>query len=260
MLMKKLFKNWAVLPVAVLTFALIVSCDEDDPAPIVPTAAFSYDNSDFTVTFTNESENAVSFSWDFGDDSGTSTDVSPEYTYDAYGTYPVTLTVTSEEGETDETTVNVEVVDKCDIWDGSQTDNLLIGGGFEECDDKYWTTYKVGEPQHTKFEFGYVDYNPSAGTDGALYIYPDNDDTDENEATLFWQKVTGLDAGNYSLDALIKLKGENQADPTSGMTDYWFQLYVGTTEPTDGSDYADGQVSGWFYGAWTGWAYENSSN
>ncbi|HCX24974.1 MAG: hypothetical protein CMB80_20260 [Flammeovirgaceae bacterium] len=40
----------------------------------------------------------VTYSWDFGDLSGTSTEVSPKYTYTSTGTYSVELTVTSVDG------------------------------------------------------------------------------------------------------------------------------------------------------------------
>ncbi len=47
-----------------------------------------------TAVFTNQSSNAVSYSWDFGDASGTNNTANPSHTYAANGTYTVTLTVT----------------------------------------------------------------------------------------------------------------------------------------------------------------------
>jgi PKD repeat protein len=49
------------------------------------------------VTFTDSSKNAKTYLWDFGD-GNTSTDPSPEHTYDKDGTYEVTLTVTGDGG------------------------------------------------------------------------------------------------------------------------------------------------------------------
>lgn len=68
------------------------------PGTIAPAiAAFDYTNADLSVTFNNTSSNAVSYTWDFGDETTTedvSTDANPSYTYPALGTYTVTLTAT----------------------------------------------------------------------------------------------------------------------------------------------------------------------
>ena len=50
-----------------------------------------------TVTFTNTSQNATSYLWDFGD-GDTSTAVNPSHQYAAPGNYPVTLIVTGANG------------------------------------------------------------------------------------------------------------------------------------------------------------------
>ena len=60
-----------------------------------------------SVQFTNLSENAVSFNWDFGD-GGTSTEQNPVYTYFVAGNYTVNLTVSNENGtDTELATINV---------------------------------------------------------------------------------------------------------------------------------------------------------
>ncbi len=54
--------------------------------------------SDLEAVFTNNSTNATSYSWDFGDGSGTSSIENPTYTYAFKGQYNVTLTATSSVG------------------------------------------------------------------------------------------------------------------------------------------------------------------
>jgi PKD repeat protein len=65
-----------------------------------------------TVNFTDQSTGATSWSWSFGD-GGTSTQQNPAYTYNAAGTYTVTLTATNACGSDDEITVDYITVDPC---------------------------------------------------------------------------------------------------------------------------------------------------
>jgi len=54
--------------------------------------------------------NIVSYLWDFGD-GNTSTQANPEHTYASANTYIVTLTVTDNEGATDQVSTNAEITD-----------------------------------------------------------------------------------------------------------------------------------------------------
>ena len=54
-------------------------------------AMFTCNRDSLEVTMTNLSENADSYMWDFGDESGTSQEMSPVYMYAEEGTYTVTL-------------------------------------------------------------------------------------------------------------------------------------------------------------------------
>ena len=64
----------------------------------VPSASFVGVNNMLTVTFTNNSMEADSFMWDFGD-GNTSSDISPIHTYATEGDYTVTLTATNSCGD-----------------------------------------------------------------------------------------------------------------------------------------------------------------
>ncbi len=74
------------------------------PGTIAPAiASFDYTNTDLMVMFSNTSSNAVSYSWDFGDETTTedvSTEANPTYTYPALGMYTVTLVATGVLRET----------------------------------------------------------------------------------------------------------------------------------------------------------------
>ncbi|MBR9923001.1 MAG: PKD domain-containing protein [Bacteroidetes bacterium] len=69
----------------------------------LPVADFSTSISDLTVDITNNTSNADSFSWDFGDGVGTSAESDPGYTYTEDGTYTITLTATNDCGSVTET-------------------------------------------------------------------------------------------------------------------------------------------------------------
>ncbi len=78
-----------------------------------PVANFSYTTSFLTANFTDTSTDSngtiASRNWDFGDGT-TSTATNPSKTYGAGGTYPVTLTVTNNAGQSSQTTQQVTVV------------------------------------------------------------------------------------------------------------------------------------------------------
>lgn len=81
---------------------------------VLPTADFSYipNANDFTtIEFKNLSFESTKYLWDFGG-GNTSTDVDPVFTFTGgEGVYPVTLTASDDNGASDVTTINVEVVD-----------------------------------------------------------------------------------------------------------------------------------------------------
>ena len=78
---------------ATLLVALFAGCKKEEPEA-EPVAKFSYSVNDKTVTFTNQSLNAKSFYWTFGDGSATS-EMSPVKKYSSAGTYTVTLKATN---------------------------------------------------------------------------------------------------------------------------------------------------------------------
>ena len=75
----------------------IVSCKKD-PKEVISGFTYQVDATDFKkVAFTNASQNAKTFSWDFGDGS-TSTDQNPVHTYVDVKAYTVKLTATGDGG------------------------------------------------------------------------------------------------------------------------------------------------------------------
>jgi hypothetical protein len=60
-----------------------------------PTASFNYGANGATVSFTNSSTNATTYSWDFGDGSALSTEANPSHTYTTNGSFTIVLTATT---------------------------------------------------------------------------------------------------------------------------------------------------------------------
>lgn len=118
-------------------FAIVtlVSCDKDDPEPEAPIASFQYAISEtnfLEVTFTNFSQNATSYSWDFGD-GGTSTEENPVHTYAAADDYTVVLTATNSADESATFSQSITITDP------NAALKLLAGET-----SKTWKLYRVG--------------------------------------------------------------------------------------------------------------------
>lgn len=232
---------------------LASACDDNGNKVKEPVADFTFVVKNLSVEFLNASTNGVTYAWDFGD-GGTSTEASPTYTYKTAGDYNVKLTVTGESGSTPAVKTQKVTATAPPIV------NLIKGGSFEAADATAWTLLYSGQKdskgafQHAKYEFGNTKYKINGATNGALYIYPDNDAvTDSEEGTILYQKVDNLKAGNYQVSALMRCAGENKDNPTAAMNQYWFEIVVHQAAPQDGNGYDNGRATGWYYGGWTGW-------
>ncbi|HMA82665.1 MAG TPA: PKD domain-containing protein, partial [Candidatus Thermoplasmatota archaeon] len=74
-----------------------------------PVSPLTSDTITFTDTSTDQDDSVSSWSWDF-DDENTSTEENPTHSYDNDGTYNVSLTVTDEDGATNQTNQKITVL------------------------------------------------------------------------------------------------------------------------------------------------------
>jgi len=96
----KLLKRSLLLASAMILSLLQISCEDNNSGIefVDFEARFVSDIDDRTVTFSNLSNQASSFLWNFGDGT-TSTVENPVKAYEEYGTYTVTLTAVNNDGQ-----------------------------------------------------------------------------------------------------------------------------------------------------------------
>lgn len=84
-----------------------------------PTVDFSFTMNGYTATFTNNSYNADTYSWDFGD-GNTSTDENPTHTYAGDSTYVIVLTASNQCFQ--DTLADTLVLEIASVFDNERTD------------------------------------------------------------------------------------------------------------------------------------------
>ncbi|MEP3387691.1 MAG: PKD domain-containing protein [Reichenbachiella sp.] len=190
--MKRLITS--VLSLAMLSGLLFISaCTEDEEPPVLGVIGSEADADDpYKITFSVLAENVTEYSWDFGDDEGTSTDASPTYTYAESGSYEVSLTATGAGGTTD---ASVTITIAASI-------NEMLSGGPSATDGKTWVLSTVA----------------TTGSDGAgdvsnsmaiLLGAPDNGLSSINGAPI------GLEA-EYDNEYTFHHDGSYTVDPKNG--------------------------------------------
>jgi len=111
----KQISTMMLLLAALLVVGFYSSCkkDDDDDTTTEVRSRFTpvQDSSDpFTFSFTNESINADSYAWDFGDGS-TSTETAPSHTYSEGKEFVVSMTATGSDGTTHTSNTTISVSD-----------------------------------------------------------------------------------------------------------------------------------------------------
>lgn len=178
------------------------------------------------VTFTSTSLRASTYEWNFGD-GGTSNEANPSHTYNAVGSYTVSLKVTNEYGESSSVQQNyIEVKNPETITGGG----VLQGGNMEDAGKWKVTTLNSPTDQPSVATWNYRESTPAAGQGGALRIQI----TAEGENTVqycIYQTVT-LDAEKvYRFNAAFR-------DLSPNLWHYWAEVYIGNEiEPADGADF-----------------------
>ena len=195
----------------------IRSLESTDP-PIYPTlgdltADFTFEISDLETTFTNTSNNATSYEWDFGDNTGTSTEANPSYTYSQGGSYTVQLTAHNG-NESSIITKNVTVTQ-------AMASTSIQNGDFS--DTSAWTIITQNASGNGKLTIA----NGVAVFDEAIDVASGSWGS---EAHMGMYQALDIAAGDYQFNMDIT---------TNGIDEAWAEVWIGTSKPIDGVEYKD---------------------
>jgi PKD repeat protein len=165
-----------------------------------PTADFTYsptspsdmDTIQFTDTSVDVDGTIESWIWDFGDEIGTSTDQNPTYQYTDDGTYTVTLTVTDDDGDTDEISKDIPVsnvppiayVDSITPNPAGEYDTVSFNGHGEDTDgtiEAYHWESSIDGPLSAQASFSTSGL--SSGTHTISFMVQDDDGAWSTAAT-----------------------------------------------------------------------------
>lgn len=198
-----------------LLFTLTACNKNNDEMDIVPPP--SSESVIFSYTFDAENANKVIFTaqpnvetwythWKFGDNTSAE-GVSAEKIYFLKGEYEIRFKIFTEGG-------TAETVQTISIAKDIIRPNLIQNGELEG--DDGWTVLPIGGGADVTFENG----------------------------TAVW---TGGDWGHVGIYQKLQIEANteyqiNMDVSGSGMSDCWFEVYVGTVVPTAGVDYTDGGI------------------
>ena len=182
-------------------------------APLsVPEFTFDEVASDYDVTFENASELATSYSWNFGDASGSSTDENPTYSYANDGLekiYMVTLTTTNSLNKP--TSISKEVT----VGGPSGPLNPeILWGHFDGSSSEVYGDWKIANTPGSSNPF-------SGSSDGSCTNY-DGVDTGSKSRGAKWSSSNSADDADGTADA-GDTRYAYQAVIVSPNTDYIFE-------------------------------------
>ncbi len=183
--MRKRNFQWIIMSFLLLGVVALVSLnsckkdEEEEPESSDPVASFQYEISPtnfLEVTFTNFSQNATSYLWDFGDGE-TSTEEDPVHVYAEAGDYTVKLTASND------ASVSADYSEAITITDPDEAFKLLTGEV-----SKTWKLYREGVS---------MSLGPDASDPAGWWAGLENDGA---RPCLYYQEFTFFFDGTYEFD------------------------------------------------------------
>ena len=181
-------------------------------APLsVPEFTFDEVASDYDVTFTDASELATSYSWNFGDGMGSSTDANPTYSYTDDGLemmYMVTLTTTNSLDKTTSVTKEVTVGGPA-----GPINPEIIHGDFNLDDSAMSNAWKIATTTGSSNPFG-------RSSDGSCTNYDGSDNGSKTRGAK-WSSSQSANSDGSAVEGNTRYA--YQAVTLSPNTDYIFE-------------------------------------
>ncbi|HKI44577.1 MAG TPA: PKD domain-containing protein [Balneolales bacterium] len=202
-------KWYRVMLIAVMGLSIAACSDNSSNYKLgpLPTASFTATplaSNPNKVVVKSTTNGAFMWSWDFGNGTSSKSEADT-VTYIYKGTYTIKLTVFSQGGSAS-TTKDVTMATNY------QGVNLLANNGDLNSTD--WTVLNTGGNQTSiTFSNGTANFSNTGDSNGGIY-----------------QAVQVESGAKYMFSATVK---------GAGATNSWFEVYIGTTVPTQGSDYSD---------------------
>jgi PKD repeat protein len=121
----------------------------------------------FAVTFLNNTTNANTYTWNFGDGSPTSSQATPLHTYNSPGNYSVTLTATSGSGCSQTVTItNMITVNARPLSSFNSSGSVCMG------DTVFFTNNSSGNGSPiTSYSWNFGDGSPASSQQNPFHIY-----------------------------------------------------------------------------------------
>ncbi len=199
----------------ILAMSFIATSCSDDTEESVPVPESV--NATFNYVFDSENPNKIKFTaqpdmdswythWDFGDNSSAE-GMEASKVYLKKGDYDVRFKIFTDVG-------TAESVQTVSINADFQGPNILQNGELN--DNQSWTVLSISDGVNVAFQDGKAVW--TGGNWGHVGIY---------------QEVQVQANNKYQIN--MDIKG-------SGLSDSWFEVYIGMTPPSPGSDYNDGGI------------------
>lgn len=198
---------------AVLSLTIVSCSESEEIAPDPPTS----DDLNFTYTVDSENPNIIHFvgqtsvdtwytHWNFGDNTGDE-GLEASKVFFKKGTYEVRFKIFTEGG-------TASVFQTIEIADDFQGPDLIKNGGLDN--DDFWTVFQINAGAEVKIADGTATW--TGGSWGNAGIY----------------QVIDIEA-NKEYEINMDISG-------GGMSDCWFEVFIGKIEPQEGVDYSDGGI------------------